>query len=151
MKNNNNSGRPIEVLLVDDDPGDVDLTQEVLELAKVRLSLNTVEDGVQALEYLRQEGEYHDVTRPDLILLDLNMPRKDGRETLDEIKTDENLKGIPVVILTTSNSDKDIAKTYTSGASCYITKPVGLEQFQQVVEAIESFWFTVVKFPPKNG
>jgi len=148
--NKQNFGKPIEVLLVDDDPGDVELTKEVLEMAKVKLSLNVVEDGVETMRYLRNEGKYRDATRPDLILLDLNMPRKDGREVLDEIKGDEKLKSIPVVILTTSDAHEDITKTYTSGASCYITKPVGLEQFQQVVEAVENFWFTVVKFPPNE-
>ena len=144
------TARPIEILLVDDDPGDVDLMQEVLEMAKVRLSLNVVENGVQAMEFLLKKANYSDVPRPDLILLDLNMPKKDGWETLDEIKAHEDLRSIPVVILTSSSSDRDIAKTYNSGASCYITKPVGLQQFQTVVEAIESFWFTVVRFPPKD-
>ena len=141
---------PIEVLLVDDDPGDVDLTKEVLNLAKVKISLSVVEDGVEALAYLRKEGRFKDAVRPDLVLLDLNMPKKDGRETLEEIKADPALRSIPVVILTTSSADEDVVRTYTSGASCYITKPVGLEQFQKVVEAIEYFWFTVVKFPPKE-
>lgn len=141
--------RPIDVLLVEDDPGDVDLTKESLEEAKVRVSLNVVEDGESALEYLRQEGRYTDATRPDIILLDLNLPGKDGREVLAEIKSDSDLKQIPVVILTTSDAEMDIIKTYDLGASCYITKPVGLGQFTEVVKQINSFWFTIVKLPPK--
>jgi two-component system, chemotaxis family, response regulator Rcp1 len=142
--------KPIEILLVDDDPGDVELTMEVLEMAKVKVNLKYVEDGVQALEYLRREGANQDAVRPDLILLDLNMPRKDGRQTLAEIKADEDLKGIPVVILTTSDADEDVVKSYTLGAACYITKPVGLDQFSRVVQSIENFWFTVVNLPPRN-
>lgn len=142
-------GRPIEILLVEDDPGDVELTLEVLEFAKVKVNINNVEDGIKALQFLRNEAEYQDAPRPDLILLDLNMPRMDGRETLEEIKKDINLRLIPVVILTTSDSDEDVVKSYTLGASCYITKPVGLEQFSKVVQSIENFWFTVVNLPPK--
>jgi two-component system, chemotaxis family, response regulator Rcp1 len=144
------NGRPIEILLIEDDPGDVELTMEVLEMAKVKVNISTVEDGIQALEYLRNEGKFSDASRPDLILLDLNMPRMDGRETLEEIKKDVSLKLIPVVILTTSDSDEDVVKTYTLGASCYITKPVGLEQFSKVVHSIENFWFTVVNLPPND-
>ena len=144
---NNNSTEPIEVLLVEDDPGDVDLTLEVMNSAKIKINLNVVDDGLKAMEYLRKTGDYADSVRPDLIMLDLNMPKKDGREVLQEIKKDEKLKSIPVVILTTSDADEDIIKSYTLGASCYITKPVGLEQFAKVVESIENFWFTVVKFP----
>ena len=142
-------GKPIEVLLVEDNPGDVRLTQEAFKEGRVQNQLNVVGDGEEALLYLRQEGEYADALRPDLILLDLNMPKKDGRQVLQEIKEDDDLKRIPVVILTTSDADEDIIKTYTDGASCYITKPIGLEQFSQVVQAIETFWFTVVKFPPR--
>lgn len=141
--------RPIEVLLVEDDPGDSDLTRETLEEAKVRISLHVVDDGVKALQYLRQEGRYTDAVRPDIILLDLNLPKKDGREVLAEIKKDVTLKKIPVVILTTSDAEKDIIKTYDLGASCYITKPVGLDQFTEVVKKINSFWFTIVKLPPR--
>jgi two-component system, chemotaxis family, response regulator Rcp1 len=143
-------GEPIRVLLVEDDPGDVELTLEVLDIEKVKLDLNVVEDGVEALAYLRKQGKYAEATRPDLILLDLNMPRKDGRETLDEIKQDDELKSIPVVILTTSDSDEDILRTYTHGASCYIKKPVGLNEFHTVVKSIEQFWLTVVRFPPNK-
>jgi len=143
-------GRPIEVLLVEDDRGDVELMLEVMKQTKIRVRLNTVEDGEMAMAYLRKEGDYADATTPDLILLDLNMPRKDGREVLREIKADEHLKQIPVVVLTTSLAEEDIVKTYSLGASCYITKPVGLDQFTKVVESIDSFWFTVVKYPPKG-
>ena len=142
--------KSIEILLVEDDPGDVELTLEVMEKSKIRINMNVVEDGVKAIEYLRKEGEYKDKTKPDLILLDLNMPRKDGRETLHDIKNDPELKRIPVVILTTSNAHEDIVKTYTEGCSCYVTKPVGLEEFSRVVQAIDNFWFTVVKYPPKK-
>ena len=141
--------RPIEVLLVEDDPGDVDLTKETLEDTKIKISLNVVEDGTIALEYLRKEGLYAEAARPDIILLDLNLPKKGGQEVLAEIKSDANLKQIPVVILTTSDAEKDIIKTYDLGASCYITKPVGLEQFTEVVNKINEFWFTIVKLPPR--
>ena len=145
---NTDLGRPIEVLLIEDDPADIDLTLEVMEKGKLKIKMNVVEDGVKAWEYLRKEGKHKDSVRPDLILLDLNMPRKDGREFLEEIKNDEKFKSIPIVVLTTSRADEDIVKTYMLGASCYITKPVGLEQFKKVVESIEDFWFTIVKFPP---
>jgi chemotaxis family two-component system response regulator Rcp1 len=142
-----NQPNPINVLLVDDDPGDVDLTLEVMSLSKLKLNINVVEDGVKAISYLQKEGSYREATSPDLILLDLNMPRKNGREVLDFIKNDDTLKTIPVVILTTSDNEEDIERTYELGASCYITKPVGLEEFQKVVKAFDEFWFTVVKFP----
>lgn len=138
----------IEILLVEDNPADVDLTRETMELCKIVNNLHVVHDGVEALQFLRQEGRFVDAPRPDLILLDLNLPRKDGREVLSEIKDDQRLKTIPVVILTSSEAEKDIVKTYSLGANCYITKPVDLEQFAHVVEAIESFWFMVVKLPP---
>ena len=143
------NGKPIEVLLVDDDPQDVDLTLEVMEMAKVRLSINVVGDGKQAMTYLKKEGDYTDVKRPDLILLDLNMPKMNGHEVLARLKNEDDLKSIPVVVLTTSSSQEDIASTYNGGANCYVTKPVGLDEFQKVVEAVENFWFTVVKFPPQ--
>jgi two-component system response regulator len=139
----------IEILLVDDDQGDIDLTLEVLDLSKIKLNINFVKDGVECMEYLRKNGKYENVSTPDLIFLDLNMPRKDGRVTLQEIKEDPELKRIPVVILTTSDADKDIVATYTSGANCYVQKPVGLEEFQTVVRTVENFWFTVVKLPTK--
>ncbi|MCB2196608.1 MAG: response regulator [Bacteroidetes bacterium] len=138
----------IEVLLVEDDPQDVEITKEVMELSKVKLNVNVVGNGVEALGYLRKEDGYKDAVKPDLILLDLNMPKMNGREFLEEMKKDEHLKLIPVVVLTTSKADEDIVKTYKLGASCYVTKPVGLDQFQKVVQAVDSFWFTVVKYPP---
>jgi CheY-like chemotaxis protein len=142
---------PINILLVDDDPGDVMLTRKALESEKVFNSLHAVGDGVEAMKFLRQQDNYSDAPRPDLILLDLNMPRKDGRETLAEIKADENLKRIPVVILTTSDAEQDIAQSYDLQASCFVTKPVNLGQFVDVVRAINGFWLCVVKFPPKES
>jgi len=138
----------IEVLLVEDDPQDVEITKEVMELSKVKLNVNVVENGAEALLYLRKQGGYKAAIKPDLILLDLNMPKMNGREFLEEMKRDDDLRLIPVVILTTSKADEDIVKTYKLGASCYVTKPVGLDQFQKVVQAVDSFWFTVVKYPP---
>ena len=139
----------IEVLMVEDDPGDADLTQELLEDAKLMVNVNIVDDGEKAIAYLRRQGEYVQAVRPDLILLDLNLPRKDGREVLQEIKSDPDLKRIPVVVLTTSDADEDILRSYNLGANSFVTKPVGLEQFANIVKSIEDFWFTVVKFPPK--
>ena len=143
-------GENIEVLMVEDDPGDADLTQELLEEAKVMVNVNIVDDGVKAVAYLRKQGEYAQAVRPDLILLDLNLPRKDGREVLQEIKNDPDLKVIPVVVLTTSDADEDILRSYNLGANSFVTKPVGLEQFGNIVKSIENFWFTVVKFPSKK-
>ena len=143
------TGRPVEILLVEDDPADVLLTQEALLGSKIRNNLHIVDDGVEALAFLRREGTYRDVPRPDLILLDLNMPRKDGREVLADIKEDPGLKAIPVAVLTTSSQDEDILKSYELHANCYITKPVGLEQFATVVQSLDDFWFTIVKLPPK--
>ena len=142
-------GRPVEILLVEDNPGDVRLTQEALKESKVTNNLSVAEDGVEALAFLKREGKYADVPRPDLLLLDLNLPKKDGREVLAEIKTDKDLKRIPVVILTTSAAEEDIMRAYEFSANCYITKPVDLEQFIKVVKAIEEFWLTVVKLPEK--
>lgn len=139
----------IEVLLVEDDPADVDLTREALTDAKLAVNINVVEDGLKALAYLRQRPPYEKAVRPDVILLDLNMPRMDGREVLQHVKGDEKLKSIPVVVLTTSDSEIDVAKTYMLGANSYVTKPVGLEQFMKVVRSIEEFWFTVVKLPSR--
>lgn len=141
------SGRPIEILLVEDSPGDVRLTQEVLKEAKVRNQLHIVSDGVKAMTFLRREGKYANSPRPDLILLDLNLPKKDGREVLSEIKSDENLRRIPVVILTISKSEEDVFKSYDLYANCYVTKPVDLNQFLKVVKSIEDFWLTIVKLP----
>ena len=147
---NGSYGSPIEILLVEDNPGDVRLTQEALRDAKVHNTLHVVTDGVEALAFLRREGKYAGSRRPDVILLDLNLPRKDGREVLAEIKVDEELRSIPVVVLTTSTAEQDILKAYELHANCYITKPVDLEQFIEVVRSIQDFWFTVVRLPP-NG
>jgi len=143
------SGRPVEILLVEDNPGDVDLTRETLLDSKLLNHMSVVNNGVEAMAYLRREGKYVDATRPDLILLDLNLPKKDGREVLAEIKVDERLRRIPVVVLTTSSAEKDILQTYDLHANCYITKPVNLDQFSAVVRAIENFWFTIVRLPPE--
>ena len=139
--------KPIEILLIEDNPGDARLALEALRDAKVRNNLSWVPDGVEGLAYLRQEGKYSQSARPDLILLDLNLPRKDGRELLSEIKTDEKLRRIPVVILTTSQAEEDVLRAYHLNANCYITKPVDLEQFMKVVKTIEDFWLTIVKLP----
>ena len=139
--------RPVEILLVEDSPTDVLLAQEALEHAKVLNNLHYVPDGVEALNYLRRQPPYADAVVPDLILLDLNLPRKDGREVLAEIKNDEELKRIPVVVLTTSKAEEDIHRAYGLHANCYITKPVDFDQFANVVKAIESFWFTIVTLP----
>jgi two-component system, chemotaxis family, response regulator Rcp1 len=138
---------PIELLLVEDSEPDVRLTIEALREAKVKNRLWVVNDGVQALEFLRRQGRYADAPRPDLILLDLNLPRKDGRQVLTEIKNDPALKCIPVVVLTTSKSEEDILRAYQLHANCYITKPVDFNRFMEVVKSIESFWLTVVTLP----
>lgn len=139
--------KPIKILLVEDNPGDARLAVEALKESKVHNNIHTVSDGVEAMEFLRKEGEYTSALRPDLVLLDLNMPRKDGREVLAEIKEDPKLKIIPVVVMTTSQSEEDILKSYGLHANCYVTKPVDLEQFMKVVKTIEDFWFTIVKLP----
>jgi two-component system, chemotaxis family, response regulator Rcp1 len=141
------SGRPIEILLVEDSPGDVRLTLESLKESKVRNNISVVGDGIEALAFLRCQDKHGHAPRPDLILLDLNLPKKDGREVLADIKNDPELKRIPVVILTTSKAEEDILRTYTLHANCYITKPVNLDQFMKVVRAIEDFWLTIVKLP----
>ncbi len=140
--------KPIEILLVEDNPGDVRLTIEGFKEGKILNNLSVVSNGVEALAFLRREGEYANAPRPELILLDLNLPRKDGREVLAEIKNDNNLKRIPVVILTSSEAEQDIVKSYNLHANCYITKPVELDQFIGVIKNIEHFWLTVVKLPP---
>jgi chemotaxis family two-component system response regulator Rcp1 len=140
-------GRPIEVLLVEDSPGDVRLTREALKEGKIRNNLSHVPDGVEAMAFLRHEGPYADVPKPDIVLLDLNMPRKDGREVLAEMKADARLKRIPVVVLTTSEAEQDILKTYDLHANCYITKPVDLDQFISIVRSVENFWLQLVKLP----
>ncbi|GAB4381731.1 MAG: response regulator [Elainellaceae cyanobacterium] len=145
----NREYNPIEILLVEDSPGDVRLTQEVLQEGKVRNNLSIVEDGVQALAFLRKEPPYHDTPFPDLILLDLNLPRMDGREVLEIIKEDEKLKRIPVVVLTTSQAEEDIIRAYNLHANCYIPKPIDLDQFIKVIKSIEEFWLTIVKLPPE--
>jgi chemotaxis family two-component system response regulator Rcp1 len=139
----------VDILLVEDNPGDIRLTKEALAEGKVANNLSVVQDGVEALAFLRREGVHSQAMRPDIILLDLNLPRMDGRELLAEIKTDENLKRIPVVILTTSKAEEDILRTYNLHANCFITKPVDLDRFIEVVKTIENFWFTIVKLP--NG
>ena len=141
----------IDILLVEDNEGDARLAQEALRESKIRNSLYHVVDGVEAMDFLHKQGKYAQVPRPDLILLDLNLPRMDGREVLAAIKGDENLKRIPVVILTTSSDEADIFKSYNLHANCYITKPLGLDQFIQVVKSIEDFWLTIVKLPNGYG
>lgn len=141
--------KPIEILLVEDNLGDIRLTQDALTNGKVRNNLHVVRDGVEAMDFLFKRGAFKNAIRPDLILLDLNLPKKDGREVLNEIKNDEILKTIPVVILTVSKAEEDILKAYNLHANCYITKPLNLSQFIEVVKAIECFWLTIVKLPPK--
>jgi two-component system, chemotaxis family, response regulator Rcp1 len=141
---------PIQILLVEDNLGDIRLTQEVFKEGKLHNVLHSVQDGEEAIAFLRREGKYADAGRPDLILLDLNLPKKDGREVLKEIKTDSNLASIPVVILTTSKSEEDIDRTYDLHANCYITKPFDLEQFITVAKSIEKFWFSIVKLPQRR-
>lgn len=140
-------GKPVEILLVEDNPGDVRLTVEALKDGKLRNSLSVVKDGVEALALLRRQGQYAEAARPDLILLDLNLPRMDGREVLAQIKQDPSLRRIPVVVLTSSHAEQDIIRSYDLQANCYITKPVDLYQFATVVKSIEDFWFTIVKLP----
>jgi CheY-like chemotaxis protein len=139
--------RPIEILLVEDSPADVLITREAFMDAKLLNTLHVVEDGIQALEFLRRQGAYAAVPRPDLILLDLNLPRKNGREVLAEIKADPELKSIPVIILTTSSADEDILNAYDLHANCYVIKPVGFENFLKAVQSIQDFWFSVVALP----
>ena len=144
-------GEPVEILLVEDNPGDARLAMEALKDAKVRNKLHWVKDGVEAMAFLRREGEHSDSPRPDVVLLDLNLPRKDGREVLAEMKSDENLRRIPVVILTISADEEDILRSYDTHANCYITKPLDLDRFMQVVKSIEDFWLEIVKLPPKGA
>jgi CheY-like chemotaxis protein len=142
-----NNDQPIEILLVEDNPGDVRLTLEVMKDARVRNHMSMVKDGVEALAFLRREGDFADAPRPDLILLDLNLPKKDGREVLADIKSDPTLRRIPVVVLTVSKDVEDILKSYDLYANCYVTKPINMEQFIAVVKSIEDFWLTIVKLP----
>jgi len=141
-------GQQIEILMVEDSPSDAQLTRIALENAKVRNILNVVEDGEEAMAFLRGEGRFASASRPDLILLDLNLPRKDGREVLAEIKADPDLKSIPVVVLTTSKAQEDVLRAYELQASCYITKPVDFDKFLEVIKSLEDFWLTVVTLPP---
>ena len=141
------SGRSVDILIVDDNPGDVRLTLEAFREGKLANNVNVVGDGVEALAYLRNEGKYFDASRPDLILLDLNMPKKDGREVLKEIKGDAALRRIPVVVLTTSKAEEDVLKTYDLNVNCYIQKPVDYDEFVRVLRQVESFWFSAVILP----
>jgi two-component system, chemotaxis family, response regulator Rcp1 len=143
-------GTAMQVLLVEDNPGDVRLTREALKDAKVHLDLHVTSDGVEAMDFLMRRGRYSDSPRPDLVLLDLNLPRKDGREVLAEIKEDPHLKTIPVVVLTTSASDADIERSYLLHANCYISKPVDMDGFLTVVRSVDDFWLSVVRLPPRG-
>lgn len=142
-----NSVEPIEILLIEDNPGDVALTRKALERSKISNNLNVARDGDEALAYLRQSAGYEDTTRPQLILLDLNLPGIDGRDVLDQIKADPSLRSVPVVVMTSSAAEEDVLRSYESHANCYITKPVTMESFQTVVAAIDDFWFSVVRLP----
>lgn len=142
--------KPINILLVEDNPGDADLAREALDDSKFNNNLQVVDDGEKAMAYLRRQDPYADAVRPDLILLDLNLPKKDGRQVLAEVKSDPVLKAIPVVILTTSQAEADVIKTYNLHANCYITKPIDLGQFIHVVKSIEDFWLSIVVLPPKE-
>jgi CheY-like chemotaxis protein len=139
--------KPVDILLVEDSQSDADLTEEALSDGRVINNLHWVADGVEALAFLRRQGKYADAPRPDLILLDLNLPKKDGREVLAQIKADPSLKRIPVIVLTTSAAERDILKTYELNANCYVTKPIDLEQFISAVKLIEEFWLALVKLP----
>jgi chemotaxis family two-component system response regulator Rcp1 len=150
MQTNSRQARPVDILLVEDNPGDVRLIREALHNGKLLNQVSTVSDGQQALAFLRKQGSYAQASRPDLILLDLNLPRKDGHEVLAEIKADPDLRSIPVVIVTSSQAEEDILKSYNTHANCYVTKPVDLEKFVAVVRAIEDFWVSIVKLPPKR-
>jgi len=145
---NKSEGRPVEILLVEDSPSDTELTLEALRDFKVRNHVSVVEDGVQAMQFLRRQGPYAEAPRPDMIMLDLNLPRKDGREVLADIKNDDQLKAIPIVVMTTSRAEQDVLRAYQLSANCYINKPVDFNQFLDVVRAIESFWLYVVTLPP---
>ncbi len=153
MKRNHSrtlEAKAVDILLVEDNPGDVRLTKEALRDAKVLNEIYVAKDGVEAMDFLCHKGSYKNVPFPDLILLDLNLPRKDGREVLADVKKDEKLKHIPVVVLTSSKADEDIIRSYNLHANAYVTKPVDLTQFVQIIHALEEFWFTVVKLPPKE-
>ena len=149
--NEHRSAGLAEILLVEDNRGDVDLILEFLESAKGRNQVHVARDGEEAMEFLRQQGRYADAPRPDLVLLDLNLPKKDGREVLAEMKADKSLKQIPVVVLTSSQAERDVIMSYDLQANCYVTKPVDLEQFMAAVKAIEDFWLSVVRLPARGG
>jgi chemotaxis family two-component system response regulator Rcp1 len=140
---------PVDILLAEDNPGDVKLTKKALEQGKLVNNLHVVNDGVGTMAYLRNEGEYADTPRPDLILLDLNMPRKDGRDVLEDLKADEELRRIPVVVLTSSDAEEDVVKSYELHANAYLTKPVDFDGFLEVINTLEEFWLEVVKLPPE--
>ena len=148
--NPKNATKPIEILLVEDSPADILITREAFQDARFLNTIHVAEDGIQALEFLRREGSHASAPRPDLILLDLNLPRKNGREVLAEIKGDSEFKSIPVVILTTSNADEDILKAYDLHANCYVVKPVGFDNFLKAVQSIQNFWFSIVVLPPES-
>lgn len=145
------NARPIEILLVEDNPGDVRLTREALNDAKVNNNLHVAHDGVEAMSFLKRENGFEDKPTPDLMLLDLNLPKKDGRAVLEEMKQDETLKRIPVVVLTTSKAEEDIIRSYDLHANCYVTKPVDLDQFMNVIKSVKEFWLTIVKLPAVGG
>lgn len=140
---------PIEILLAEDNPGDVKLTQKALEHGNITNNLHVVEDGIETMKYLRQEGEYADDPHPDLLLLDLNMPKKDGREVLEDMEADPQMRRIPVVVLTSSEAEEDIVRSYELSANAYLTKPVDFDGFVEIINRLEDFWFEVVKMPPK--
>lgn len=142
---------PIDILIVDDNRADIRLVEEIFKKGKMIVSLHSILDGMEAMEYLRKEGKHKDVHRPDLILLDLNMPRKDGREVLEEIKSDDKLQTIPVIVMTVSKAEEDILRSYKLHANAYIVKPIELNQFIDVVSSIEDFWLTIVKLPPNSN
>jgi CheY-like chemotaxis protein len=142
-------GQSVEILLVEDNAGDIRLTLEALKSAKISNNINVVRDGIEAMAYLRREGEYVDARRPGIVLLDLNLPRKSGYEVLEEMKNDEDLRRIPVVVLTSSKAEEDVLRSYNLHANSYVTKPVGLQEFAKVVSAIEGFWLTIVQLPPR--
>ncbi len=149
MAERNDSGSRVEILLIEDNPGDVRLTKLALRGGKILNNINVVMDGAEAMDYLLRKGKYSDATRPDLIILDLNLPKKDGRQVLKEIKDNESLRRIPIVVLTTSRDEQDVLKSYNLHANAYITKPLDLDQFIDVVRSIETFWVSVVRLPPK--
>ena len=149
--NESDIAKPVEIFLVEDNQGDIDLIREVLEEGKLKNTLNVAVDGEEALNYLKKKGKYANATRPDLVILDLNLPRKDGREVLDDMKSSPDLKSIPVVIMTTSREEEDVLKMYNLHANCYITKPIDFIQFIKVVHSIEDFWFTIVRLPSKTA